>query len=30
MAYVIIYCDDQGANDVYFMGRLFRTEASAS
>jgi hypothetical protein len=24
--YVMIYCDDQGANDVYFLGRLFRQE----
>ena len=30
MAYVLIYCDDQDINDVYFLGRLYRTEASAS
>lgn len=30
MAYVLIYCDDQGTEPIYFMGRLFRTEASAS
>lgn len=26
LIYAMIYCDQQGANDVYFLGRLFRVE----
>jgi hypothetical protein len=30
MAYVLIYCDTQGAQPVFFMGRLFRSESGAA
>jgi hypothetical protein len=26
LIYAMIYCDQQGANDVYFLGRMFRVE----
>ena len=28
LMYVMIYCDDQGAEPVYFLGRLFRAEGN--
>ena len=28
-AYCMVYCDDQGANEVFFRGRIFRTETGA-
>jgi hypothetical protein len=30
MAYVLIYCDDQGTSPVYFLGRLFQSNPGAN
>lgn len=30
MGYILIYCDEQGTQPIYFLGRLFKTEASSA